>query len=109
MRPGLSLLCAGVLSALALPPLGLVPILLFTMPLLLGQLDAAVSMRSAFWRGFVFGLGLYGAGLYWLTNAVLTRVDVFWWALPLGSPLCAVPLALFLAVPCASCRVVPAG
>ena len=108
-RAGLLLLCAGGLSALALPPLGLVPILLLTVPLLMGQLDAAVSTRSAFWRGFLFGLGFYCVGLYWLTNAVLTRIDVFWWALPLATPLCAVPLALFLAVPCAACRAAPAG
>ncbi len=109
MRAGLLLLGAGGLSALALPPLGLVSILLLTVPLLLARIDAAASTRSAFWRGFIFGMGFYGAGLYWLTDAVLTRVDMFWWALPLATPLCAVPLALFLALPCAACRAAPPG
>ena len=98
-----------MLSALALPPLGLVPILLLTVPLLLARLDAASSWGAAFWRGFVFGFGFYCAGLYWLTNAVLTRIDVFWWALPLATPLCAIPLAVFVAVPCAASRCAAPG
>ena len=103
------LLLAGVATALALPPLGLTPILLLTVPTLLRRIDAARSTARALWCGFVFGFGFYCAGLYWITNAVLTRVDAFWWAVPLAAPLCAVPLAVFLAVPCAACRCAPAG
>ena len=105
----LPLLLAGCASALAMPPLGLVPILLLTIPMLLRRIDAARSATAALWCGFVFGLGFYCVGLYWITNAVLTRVDQFWWAVPLATPLGAVPLAIFLAVPCAACRLAPPG
>lgn len=105
----LPLFGAGCLSALALPPLGLITILLFTIPLLLARIGSAPSFVAALWRGFAFGFGLYCAGLYWLTDAVLTRVDEFWWAVPLATPLCAVPLAIFTAVPCAASRLAPPG
>ena len=108
-RSLLLLFLAGAVSALALPPLGLVPVLLLTLPFLLLRIGAAASFSAALWTGFVFGLGFYCAGLYWLTNAVLTRVDVFWWALPLATPLCAVPLAILLALACAASRLAPAG
>ncbi len=105
----LALLLAGGVSALALPPLGLVPILLLTVPLLLRRIDAAGSAAAALWRGFVFGFGFYAAGLYWITDAILTRLDSFWWAVPLATPLCAVPLAILVALPCAGCRLAPPG
>ena len=109
-RRGLLLMAvAGGASALALPPLGLVPILLLTVPLLLGRIGRAPSFAAALWPGFAFGFGFYCAGLYWLTDAVLTRVDVFWWAVPLATPLCALPLAMFTALPCAASRLAPAG
>ncbi len=100
---------AGCASALALPPLGLVPILLLTVPLLLQRIGDARSFVAAGWRGFAFGFGFYCAGLYWLTNAILTRLDLFWWAVPLATPLCAVPLAVFVAIPCAACRAAAPG
>ncbi len=103
------MLAAGALTALALPPFGLVPILLLTVPLLLRRLDAAASSGAALRHGFAFGFGLYCAGLYWITDALLTRLDVFWWALPLATPLCAVPLAMLIAIPCALSRAAPPG
>lgn len=110
MWRGLPLLfCAGCASALALPPLGLVPILLLTVPLLLKRIGRAASFVSALWCGFAFGFGFYCAGLYWITNAILTRVDLFWWAVPLATPLCALPLAVFTALPCAACRLAAPG
>ncbi len=100
---------AGGLSALALPPLGLVPVLLLTVPLLLRRIGDAASFMAALRRGFAFGFGLHCAGLYWLTDAILTRLDLFWWAVPLATPLCALPLAIFTAIPCAASRLAPPG
>ena len=103
------MIAAGALTALALPPLGLVPILLLTVPLLLRRIDAAASFGAALRHGFAFGFGFYCAGLYWITDAVLTRVDEFWWAVPLATPLCAVPLAILIALPCALSRLAAPG
>ncbi|WP_428391237.1 apolipoprotein N-acyltransferase [Lichenicoccus sp.] len=105
----LLLLLAGAASALALPPLGLVAVLLLALPLLLRAVGDATSMAQAALRGFVFGFGFYCAGLYWITDAILIRADQFWWAVPFATPLCAIPLAVFIAVPAAACRLAPAG
>ena len=108
-RDLLLLFGAGGLSALALPPLGLVPILLLTVPLLLRWIGSAASFAAACRCGFIFGFGFHCVGLYWLTDAILTRVDLFWWAVPLATPLCALPLAIFIAIPCAASRLAPPG
>ncbi|TLU72355.1 apolipoprotein N-acyltransferase [Lichenicoccus roseus] len=106
-------LLLGAASALALPPVGLTGILWLTLPLLLARLGARpVRGRAAYGAlldGFLFGFGYYCAGLYWITNAILTRVDQFWWAVPLATPLCAVPLAVVLALPCALAMLAPSG
>lgn len=91
----------GVISAMALPPYGLAPVLLLTMPALLGMIDAAPRARIAARRGFVFGLAHHCLGIWWITEAVLVRAAEFWWAVPLAVPLLAAVLAIFIALPCA--------
>ncbi|WP_428376294.1 apolipoprotein N-acyltransferase [Lichenicoccus sp.] len=98
----------GALSALALPPFGLTGILWLTLPWLLARLGRS-NVKGALLQGFGFGFGYYCAGLYWITNAILTRLDLFWWAVPLATPLCAIPLACCTAVPCALATLAPAG
>ncbi len=83
--------------------------LLLTVPALLAAIGQAPSARSAAWRGFLFGLGFNLGGLYWVTNAVLVMAADFWWAVPITVPLLSAVLALFIAVPCAAARLVPAG
>ena len=102
-------LLLGLLSALALPPLHLVPVLLLTVPLLLRLLGDAAGWHRALRHGFVFGMGLHMLGLYWLTDAVLVRADEFWWAVPLAAPFGAVPLSCFTAIACVAVRWVPPG
>ncbi|NPD69266.1 apolipoprotein N-acyltransferase [Lichenicola cladoniae] len=99
----------GAISALALPPSHLVFVLLLTVPMLLRLVGRARNWKVALRYGFVFGMGLHTAGLYWLTDAVLVRADEFWWLVPLAAPLGAVPLACFTALPCAFARLVPEG
>lgn len=105
---GLALLL-GAISALALPPLHLVFVLLLTVPMLLRLVGRAPGWKVALRYGFVFGMGLHTAGLYWLTDAVLVRADEFWWLVPFAAPLGAVPLACFTALPCAFACLVPEG
>ena len=58
------------------------------------------GLRRAARRGFWFGFGRHVVGLYWITEAILTRVDSFWWLVPFATPLTAAGLALlFTAVP----------
>lgn len=91
----------GVLSALALPPLSVLPALLLAVPGLLVLLGSAPNWKSAFWRGFCFGLGNHLVGLYWITEAILIEAARYWWFVPLAVPSLAATLALFIAVPCA--------
>ncbi len=68
--------------------------LLLTVPALLGLLAGAPDGRRALRHGFVFGMGLHTAGLYWLTDAILVRVHEFWWVVPLAAPGGALPLSV---------------
>ncbi|GAA4504790.1 apolipoprotein N-acyltransferase [Gluconacetobacter tumulicola] len=108
-RADLLMLLAGALAALAFPPVDLFPILIPCFAVLTAAIDAAGSWRGAARRGFLFGLGLHTAGLYWLTDAILVRADTFWWLVPLASPGCALILAPIAALPAALCRLAPVG
>ena len=99
----------GALTALALPPFNLIPVVFVTIPALLALLGQAPTWRSAGLRGLAFGWALSMAGLYWVTNAVLVMAAEFWWAVPITVPLLSLVLALFIAVPCAAARLVPPG
>ena len=99
----------GLLSALALPPVHAVPILLIAIPGLLALTAAAPSGRRAAWLGFAWGWGHGLAGIYWITHAILTDVTNFWWLVPLAAPAVAIPLALFVLPPVLVARALPAG
>ncbi|MGI3776977.1 MAG: apolipoprotein N-acyltransferase [Janthinobacterium lividum] len=108
-RADLVALGLGALSALALPPLGVLPVLLVSFPALLTLIDAAPRARTAFRRGYVFGFGHHLVGLYWITEAILVKADQFWWLVPFAVPVTAAGLAPFIALPCAASRLAPAG
>jgi apolipoprotein N-acyltransferase len=99
----------GVLAALALPPLTLVPLLLVSFPGLLALINGAPSWRGAALRGLVFGIAHHLVGLYWITAAILVEAADFWWAVPLAVPLLAAVLAVFIAVACGVSRLVAPG
>ncbi|MCX2561292.1 apolipoprotein N-acyltransferase [Acetobacter farinalis] len=103
------MLAMGALSALALPPVHLLPVLLVTFPVLGRVLNRAGSWKAAAWAGALFGFGLYAASLYWMVNAVMIRAAEFWWFVPFPSLGCALILAPMVAAPAALCRLVPAG
>ena len=75
-RADLAALALGAVTALALPPVTLVPALLIGIPGLLALIDGCLTWRGAVRRGFVFGLGLHLAGLYWVTEAVLVEAPI---------------------------------
>lgn len=86
-------LIAGAIGALALPPVGFFASLFVSFTLLVwlidgttGSPDGGLLSRSfkAFLLGWLFGLGYFVAGLWWLGNALLLEADEFAWALPLA-------------------------
>jgi len=89
----------GALSALALPPLHVLPVLLVAIPGLIALLDGA-SPKEAFRRGFCFAFGHHLLGLYWITEAILFEAARFWWLVPLAVPALSLVLANFIAIPC---------
>ncbi len=99
----------GALAALALPPVHLVPVLLVSLPGLFIMVTEAPTARRAAWIGMAWGWGFHVAGLHWLTNAILTEAERYWWLVPLAVPALAVPLAAFTILPALACRRAMAG
>ncbi|AOX17651.1 apolipoprotein N-acyltransferase [Kozakia baliensis] len=104
-----ALLLAGALAAATFPPVFALPLLSIGLLFLYRCAEDAGNWKRAAWCGFWFGLGFHTAGLYWLTDAILTRVHEYWWAVPIASPGCALILAPFAAFPAALCRYVAPG
>ena len=77
----------GALSAAALPPLHVIPVLLVSIPVLLALIGVAPSWRGAARRGWWFGFGHHLFGLYWITEAILIEAARFWWLVPLAVPM----------------------
>jgi len=65
---------AGALCALAQPPLHLLPLLFLAFGLLFRRLEAIDRLRPAFAAGWLFGIGYFSAGLYWLGLPVVIDV-----------------------------------
>jgi apolipoprotein N-acyltransferase len=93
-------LLLGALSAAALPPLTIFPVLLICVPGLLGLIEGSPSRKRAFWRGYAFGFAHQVLGVYWITEAILIRASEYWWLVPFAVPLLAGVLAVFTALPC---------
>lgn len=98
-RPGVAAFLLGAATALALPPLHLLPLLLATIPAFLWLLWRARGARQALWWGALFGFGHHLAGLYWVTHALFTEIERWFWLVPLAAPALALPLAMFTALP----------
>jgi apolipoprotein N-acyltransferase len=100
-RADLAAFAAGVVSALALPPVYLLPALLIGIPALLCLIRGAHRPSVAARRGWWFGFGLHLIGLYWITEAILIEAARFWWLVPFAVPALSAVLAVFVAVPAA--------
>lgn len=108
-RPDVTAFGLGAASALALPPIHVLPLLLLTLPGLIRLIDAAPSGVTAARRGWWFGFGLNMIGLYWITEAILFEAARFWWLVPLAVPALAAVMAVFIALACWACRLAPPG
>ena len=96
---------AGLLSALGMPPFGLVPVFVLGLVLFAWVLDSAhIAMgdsaaRQRLWTGaklgWGFGFGYHLLGLYWIGYAFLVEADAFAWMIPFVVVLMPAGLALF--------------
>jgi apolipoprotein N-acyltransferase len=101
-RRFLSLLAAGAVAALSVPPLFIFPALFVTMPLWVWALDGAERRRGwrrlfgpAFSIGFAFGLGYFTVALHWLGAAFLQEGGLFLLLMPFAILALAAILAIF--------------
>jgi apolipoprotein N-acyltransferase len=93
---------AGALSALAMAPLNVWPVLFLTFPTLVWLIDGA---GAGHWRGvsgaaatgWWFGFGYFLAGLYWVGFAFLVDAPTFGWLLPIAVIGLPAGLAIFTA------------
>lgn len=94
---GLLALLAGVAAALAHPPFGILPGLLgFALLLRLGdQAGPDRPLASAFFRGWLAGLGYFAVSVWWVTEAFLVDAAAHGWMAPFALILLAGGLALF--------------
>jgi len=99
----------GAITALALPPVHLLPVLLLTLPAFFIMATEAPSARRAAWIGLAWGWGFHVAGLHWLTNAILTEVERYWWLVPIAVPALALPLGAFSILPALVARLAAPG
>lgn len=99
----------GVLAAAALPPVHLLPVLLLSVPGFLRLIGTAQSWRRVVLIGWCYGFGLGLAGLYWITEPILTEVQDFWWLVPFAAPLLAAAVAFYMIIPALAAWLVPAG
>ncbi len=89
----------GLASALALPPVHLLPVLFFSVPGFLRLIGGAKNWKQVAWIGWLFGFGLNLAGLYWITEPILTEAATFWWLVPFADPLLAFAVAFYSIIP----------
>ena len=102
-RRGLALFGLGALAVLALPPVGLLPVMLVCFPPLVWEWQQAPTRRMAFMRLWLWNLGFYALGFYWIANALLIEAAKFAWMIPfatlgLGGVVALFPAATLTAV-----------
>lgn len=100
LRPGWLLrfwtLLAGLAAGLAHPPFAVLPGLLgFAVVLLSLEADSGRPLRSAFFRGWLAGLGYFAVSVWWIVEPFLVDVRVHGWMAPFGLVFLAGGLALF--------------
>lgn len=95
----LTVFLAGALGALAMAPLHIWPALVVALVILFWSVDGARrgarTRRTATWRGFMFGMGYFLAGTFWLGFAFINRGPEFIPLIPLALPIFAAMLAAF--------------
>ena len=80
-RRFVTLLFAGAVAALSIPPLFVLPALFIAFPFWVWALDGAERRGGlqrifgpAFWIGFAFGWGYFTVSFHWLGDAHLARI-----------------------------------
>ncbi|HXP03471.1 MAG TPA: apolipoprotein N-acyltransferase [Stellaceae bacterium] len=97
-RRYLTALALGALLAAGLPPVDMTPVIFVVFPLYLWLDEGGATPWAAARLGYVFGLGYFTAGLYWVAVALFVDIARYWWALPFGLLGLPVLLSVFVAL-----------
>lgn len=103
--PFLLTLAAGCIAAFAMPPAGWWPCLFIGLSVLFCLWLKTGSYRAAFFTGFLFGIGYFTTGLWWIGNALLIEGNEFWWVWPISVIGLPALLSFFTGFFCALARV----
>lgn len=89
-------LAAGLAAGLAHPPFGLLPGLIgYGLAMRLAETVGPRPLRSAFFRGWLSGVGYFAISVWWITEAFLVDAAAHGWMAPFALLLMAGGLALF--------------
>ena len=92
-------LAAGLAAGLAHPPFGLLPGLLgYGLLMRLAETGGQRPLRSAFFKGWLAGVGYFAVSVWWITEAFLVDAASHGWMAPFALLLMAGGLALFWGV-----------
>jgi len=94
------LFLAGVLCALGFEPFHLWPAPLLACAWLIQQTHSAASLRTAVWRGWLFGLGQFLFSLDWIAEAFTHQAKMPVWLGYAGELLVSLYLAIYPAIAC---------
>lgn len=73
----------GIISVFAFPPYNFFPVWFLALALFFHLLSSTKSGVAA-WYGFVFGIGQFGSGLYWIANSFYQQSAVPHWIAPIA-------------------------
>ena len=76
---------AGAAGALALPPVGWVPMMALSIAVLVWAWFGATTRTQVFRLAWAWGLGYYTVGFYWIANALLVDAARFAWMIPFAT------------------------
>lgn len=96
-------LLGGAVTALALPPLDVLPAV-FGWAVLAWAIRAAPGWRGAALAGWLWALGYHIAGLHWIANAMMVNAERHAWLIPFAIVGLPALLGLFTAVAAAVTR-----
>jgi len=96
----------GALAAAALPPFYILPVLWLSFSGLAYLNLTANCWRQAFFEGWLFGVGWFGAGLYWVGHAFLVDAERYVYLMPFAVIGIAIGMAIFIAISSVSVNVI---
>ena len=91
----LVLVILGALASTAFPPIHMIILLFPAFVALFWLVDAAVTFKGAFRVGWLFGVGHFASGFYWVGHAFLVDAARYGWMAPFAVLGLAMGLALF--------------